>query len=90
MIAGKRAQSKRLPPRLLNEGHLAWDKRRGVCSESLYAPKDGQLVKLSILDEHVILGAFKEIDAKGRVVLYCLLDEDGACAIPCMKQSGTR
>ena len=53
-------------------------------------PKDGQLVKLSILDEHVILGAFKEIDAKGRVVLYCLLDEDGACAIPCMKQSGTR
>ncbi|MCS2761426.1 hypothetical protein NXV13_10350 [Bacteroides ovatus] len=36
------------------------------------------MVKLSILDEHVILGAFKEIDAKGRVVLYCLLDEDGS------------
>ena len=35
-------------------------------------------LKLSILDEHVILGAFKEIDAKGRVVLYCLLDEDGS------------
>ena len=72
------AEQKIALQRLLNEGHLAWDKRRGVCSESLYAPKDGQLVKLSILDEHVILGAFKEIDAKGRVVLYCLLDEDGS------------
>ena len=72
------AEQKMALQRLLNEGHLAWDKRRGVCSESLYAPKDGQLVKLSILDEHVILGAFKEIDAKGRVVLYCLLDEDGS------------
>lgn len=72
------AEQKIALQRLLNEGHLAWNKRRGVCSESLYAPKDGQLVKLSILDEHVILGAFKEIDAKGRVVLYCLLDEDGS------------
>ena len=61
---------------LLNERHLAWDRRRGLCSESFYVPKDGQLVKLSILDEHVILGAFKGIDEKGRVVLYCLLDED--------------
>ena len=64
--------------RLLNGRHLAWDKRRGVCSEAFYTPKDGQLVKISILDEHVMLGAFKEIDEKGCVVLYCLLDEDGS------------
>ena len=38
------AEQKIALQRLLNEGHLAWDKRRGVCSESLYAPKDGQLV----------------------------------------------
>ena len=35
------AEQKIALQRLLNEGHLAWDKRRGVCSESLYAPKDG-------------------------------------------------
>ena len=58
---------------LLNERHLAWDRRRGLCSESFYVPKDGQLVKLSILDEHVILGAFKGIDEKGRVVLLSLI-----------------
>ena len=33
------AEQKIALQRLLNEGHLAWDKRRGVCSESLYAPK---------------------------------------------------
>ena len=31
------AEQKIALQRLLNEGHLAWDKRRGVCSESLYA-----------------------------------------------------
>ena len=67
------AEQKIALQRLLNEGHLAWDKRRGVCSESLYAPKDGQLVKLSILDEHVILGAFKEIDAKVTFIWLLLL-----------------
>ena len=63
---------------LLNERRLVWDKRRGTLYESGYMPRDGQLVKLSILDEHVILGAFKEIDRYGRVVLYCLLCPDGS------------
>ena len=49
----------------------------GVYVRNLYAPKDGQLVKLSILDEHVILGAFRKSTQKD-VVLYCLLDEDGS------------
>ncbi len=76
------AEQKIALQRLLNEGHLAWDKRRGVCSESLYAPKDGQLVKLSILDEHVILGAFKEIDAKDVLCCIACWTKTGACAIP--------
>ena len=46
-------------------------------SESMYIPKDGQQVKVSLLDGHVILGAFKEIDRKGNLVLYCLMEEDG-------------
>lgn len=32
---------------------------------------------MSLLDEHVILGAFKEIDRKGNLVLYCLMEENG-------------
>ena len=72
----ERAQSRRLPPEPAERTSPCMGQRRGVCSESFYVPKDGQLVKLSILDEHVILGAFKGIDEKGRVVLYCLLDED--------------
>lgn len=60
------AEQKIALQRLLNERHLAWGKRRGVCSESSYAPKDRQPVKPSIPDEHVILGG-KEIDEKGHV-----------------------
>ena len=63
--------------RLLNKRHLVWDRRKGALSESMYIPKDGQQVKVSLLDGHVILGAFKEIDRKGNLVLYCLMEEDG-------------
>jgi len=63
--------------RLLNKQHLVWDRRKGTLSESMYIPKAGQQVKVSLLDEHVILGAFKEIDRKGNLVLYCLMEENG-------------
>lgn len=63
--------------RLLNGKHLIWDRRKGALSESVYVPKDGQQVKVSLLDNHIILGAFKEIDRKGNLVLYCLMEEDG-------------
>lgn len=62
--------------RLLNGRHLVWDRRKGKLLKSDYIPRAGQQVKLSILDGHVIWGAFKEIDPQGRVVMYCLMDEE--------------
>ena len=34
--------------RLLNKRHLVWDRRKGALSESMYIPKDGQQVKVSL------------------------------------------
>ena len=37
--------------RLLNKRHLVWDRRKGALSESMYIPKDGNLVLYCLMEE---------------------------------------
>lgn len=61
--------------RILNRDGLFWNRRKCELAEASYIPHDGQLVKLSILGENVILGAFREI-RKGKIIMYCMMREN--------------
>lgn len=63
----------RVLQRLLNKGHLLWDMRRCRLKRNDYVPQNGARVQLSTLGEEVIIGVFKEIDAGGRIVMYCMM-----------------
>lgn len=64
---------KRALQRLLNEHRLLWDMRRCRLRRNDYVPQEGARVQLSTLGEEVVIGVFKEIDAEGRVVMYCMM-----------------
>lgn len=59
--------------RLLNRVCMLWDMRRCQLKRNDYVPQNGARVQLSTLGSDAIIGVFKEIDAQGRVIMYCLL-----------------
>lgn len=66
-------EEKRVLQRLLNDRHLLWDMRHCRLKRNDYIPQNGARVQLSTLGEEVVIGVFKEIDAKGRIVMYCMM-----------------
>lgn len=59
--------------RLLNGRRLLWDMRHRRLKRNDYVPRDGARVQLSLLGEEVVIGVFREIDAQGRIVMYCMM-----------------
>lgn len=66
-------EEKRELQRLLNALGLLWDMRRCRLRRNDYIPQEGARVRLSTLGEEIVTGVFKEIDAGGRVVMYCMM-----------------
>lgn len=66
-------KEKKVLQRLLNDRHLLWDMRHCRLKRNDYVPQNGARVQLSTLGEEVVIGVFKEIDAKGRIVMYCMM-----------------
>lgn len=64
---------KRVLQRLLNGSRLLWDMRQCRLKKNDYIPRKGARVQLSTLGEDVIIGVFKEIDAGGHIVMYCMM-----------------
>lgn len=60
--------------RAMNRHHLMWHIHRSRVQENAYSPCRGQMVKLSLLGEGVILGVFREFDSHGRIVMYCMAE----------------
>lgn len=65
-------EEKRVLQRLLNSRRLLWDMRQCRLKKNDYIPRKGARVQLSTLGEEVVIGVFKEIDAGGRIVMYCM------------------
>lgn len=66
-------EEKRVLQRLLNDRRLLWDMRQCRLKKNDYIPRKGARVQLSTLGEEVVIGVFKEIDAGGRIVMYCMM-----------------
>ena len=66
-------EEKRALQRLLNGRGLLWDMRHRRLKRNGYVPREGARVQLSTLGEEVVIGVFKEIDAGGRIVMYCMM-----------------
>lgn len=66
-------EEKRVLQRLLNGRGLLWDMRHRRLKRNGYVPREGARVQLSTLGEEVVIGIFREIDARGRVVMYCMM-----------------
>lgn len=66
-------EEKRVLQRLLNGRRLLWDMRQCRVKKNDYIPRKGARVQLSTLGEEVIIGVFKEVDAGGRIVMYCMM-----------------
>lgn len=66
-------EEKRVLQRLLNGRRLLWDMRQCRLKKNDYIPRKGARVQLSTLGEDVIIGVFKEVDAGGRIVMYCMM-----------------
>lgn len=58
--------------RLLNRKGLGWNRRQNSLYKQDYVPKENHQVRLSIMGRKMGLGVFKEIDADGRLVMYCV------------------
>lgn len=58
--------------RFLNRKGLGWNRRQNCLFRQDYVPKENHQVRLSILGRKMGLGVFKEIDAEGRIVMYCV------------------
>ena len=71
-----RCEEKLALQRAMNRHHLMWHVHRGHVQENIYRPRKGQMVKLSLLGEQIILGVFREFDSKGRIVMYCMAEEN--------------
>lgn len=71
-----RQEEKLALQRAMNRHHLMWHVHRGDVRENLYRPRKGQMVKISLLGEQVILGVFREFDSDGRIVMYCMAEEN--------------
>lgn len=58
--------------RLLNRKGLGWNRRQNSLYKQDYVPKENHQVRLSVLGNKMGLGVFKEIDADGKLVMYCV------------------
>ena len=62
--------------RRLYKAGLGWNKRKCTLFKQKYIPQENQQVRLSALGKKMGLGVFKEIDADGRIIMYCVKMED--------------
>lgn len=56
----------------LYEAGLGWNRRKRALFKQRYVPQDNQQVRLSVLGRKMGLGVFKEIDADGQIIMYCV------------------
>ena len=54
---------------------LAWNKKFGKLGDR-FIPTENSLVRISLLTKRLGIGVFKEIDADGNVIMYCIKMED--------------
>lgn len=60
---------------ILYEAGLSWNKKFGKLADR-FVPSENSLVRLSLLTKRIGIGVFKEIDADGNVIMYCVKMED--------------
>ncbi|GAB6013311.1 hypothetical protein [Viscerimonas tarda] len=61
--------------RALNENGLLWNNARSHLLP-VEEPADGLFLRVSLLGERIAVGVFREINAKGQVVMYCVKEND--------------
>lgn len=61
--------------KLLYEAGFAWNKKFGKLGDR-FIPTENSLIRISLLTKRVGIGVFKEIDADGNIVMYCIKMED--------------
>ena len=60
----------------LYEAGLSWNKKFGKLTDR-FMPINNSLIRISLLTKRVGIGVFKEIDADGNIIMYCIKMEDG-------------
>lgn len=60
----------------LYEAGLSWNKKFGKLTDR-FMPINNSLIRISLLTKRVGIGVFREIDADGNIIMYCIKMEDG-------------
>ena len=61
--------------RELNKKKLSWNKFNSKLTESMY-PSNNLQLRVSLLGERVAIGVFREINDKGKIIMYCMKENN--------------